>query len=171
MRGLKVTICVFPCYLQFTSILPMTSVSIIEASKLAKVSRKTLYQHIKDGTLSSSKNRKGHTEIEVSELIRVFGEVTLGDSAKVTVGDSGGREVTQSDTVEKADLPLETLIENAKLKAENAQLRERLDEAREDKERLFAQLAEAQATVKLITYNSDNSAEKKGFFARLFGSK
>lgn len=149
----------------------MALVSIIEASKLAKVSRKTIYKHLKEGTLSSSENSHGHKEIDTSELIRVFGSIHLEPPTEVTSGDKENDEkkqgVTQGDTPKN----FETLIENARLKAENNQLRERLDEAKEDKERLFAQLSEAQATVKLITHDKDTATEKKGFFARLFGAK
>ncbi|MFZ6775019.1 hypothetical protein ACO0LB_20140 [Undibacterium sp. SXout7W] len=149
----------------------MALVSIIEAAKLAKVSRKTIYKHLKEGTLSSSENTQGHKVIDTSELIRVFGKIHLDSPEEVTGGDIEGdkkkQEVTQGDTGKD----IETLIENAKLKAENAQLRERLDEAKEDKEKLFAQLSEAQATVKLITHDKDTATEKKGFFARIFGTK
>jgi predicted site-specific integrase-resolvase len=140
----------------------MALVSVIQAAKLAKVSRKTVYQYIADGKLSCSKSHIGKTEIDTSELVRVFGE--LGD---MPLSATGGRKVTAE---KAADSPsIDVILENARLQAENVQLRERLGEARQDKEMLFARLSEAQASLKLLTPVHPGQNDKKGFWARLIG--
>lgn len=53
----------------------MTTHNLSEASKMVGVSRTTLYKKIQRGLLSASVDREGNRIIEVSELIRVFGEL------------------------------------------------------------------------------------------------
>jgi hypothetical protein len=45
-----------------------------QAHKRAKISKKTLLKHLDDGTLSGTRNTRGHWEIDLSELRRVFPE-------------------------------------------------------------------------------------------------
>ena len=72
----------------------MASVTITEASKLAKVSRKTIYAHIKKGKVTSRLDKNGARKIDTSELMRVY-EVTLPSNSKVTPRVTS--EVTQGD--------------------------------------------------------------------------
>ncbi|MBU2788074.1 helix-turn-helix domain-containing protein [Acidithiobacillus sp. VAN18-1] len=53
----------------------MSKLTITEAAKVVGVSRMTLYKHIKSGRLSVEKDQFGKPNIDVSELIRVFGEL------------------------------------------------------------------------------------------------
>lgn len=57
----------------------MNKLNIVEACKLASISRPTLYKYINNGTLSVVKDGK-NTFIEVSELIRVFPGVKLSNN-------------------------------------------------------------------------------------------
>ena len=50
-------------------------VNISEAAKLVNKSPKTLYAAIKSGKLSATSNNNGQKLIEISELIRVYGEL------------------------------------------------------------------------------------------------
>ena len=103
------------------------------------------------------------------ELIRVFGELT-GDMSPDVTGDTKVTSKVTKVTPQDSALSIETLVDNARLKAENSQLRERLDEARQDKEKLDARLSEALASVKLLTHAPQEAGkEKKGLWARLMG--
>lgn len=86
-------------------------VNITEASKLAGVSRTYLYKkYINTGTLSVTKDERGHKVIDVSELIRVFGKL------KGVNDDSN--EIAPNDTTDNSILQqkIELLQEQIKLK-------------------------------------------------------
>lgn len=53
----------------------MSIVSISEASRLTGKTRATIHRHINTGKLSKSPNNSGGYGIEISELIRVYGEL------------------------------------------------------------------------------------------------
>jgi len=53
---------------------PRQTVTIIEAARRGFASRPTLYRAIKEGRLSAKKAKGGGKVIDVSELVRVFGE-------------------------------------------------------------------------------------------------
>jgi excisionase family DNA binding protein len=54
----------------------MASHSVTEAAKLAGVTRRTIYRHIKAGKLSASVTGGDNTVIETSELLRVYGALS-----------------------------------------------------------------------------------------------
>lgn len=51
----------------------MAYVSLSEAARLAGISRSTLYERIKNGQLSTTRSHNGKPTVQISELIRVFG--------------------------------------------------------------------------------------------------
>lgn len=53
----------------------MPAVSLTEAARLAGVSRKTVQRRVSDGVLSVSHGVQGEKTVEISELIRVFGQL------------------------------------------------------------------------------------------------
>lgn len=56
----------------------MATVSISEAARLAQVSRKTIQRHIASGKLSATLSQGSDTsarQVEISELIRVYGQL------------------------------------------------------------------------------------------------
>lgn len=55
----------------------MSKVSISEASRLTNKTRKTVYKYIQDGLLTVSMDTQGKKVIDISELIRVFGEIEM----------------------------------------------------------------------------------------------
>ena len=55
----------------------MSKVSISEASRLSNKTRKTIYKYIQDGLLTVSMDTQGKKVIDISELIRVFGEIEM----------------------------------------------------------------------------------------------
>lgn len=64
----------------------MASHSVIEAAKLAGVTRRTIYRHIKAGKLSASVTGGDNTVIETSELLRVYGVLSQPEPEKVSTG-------------------------------------------------------------------------------------
>lgn len=103
----------------------MTLVSISDAAKLVRRDRKTLYRDIKKGKLSATVGDSGMSQVETSELIRVYGALnTIGDknatNATETMPQHETPHATHSDSADSA------LI--AALQAENKQLHERIKE-------------------------------------------
>ncbi|WP_089797790.1 helix-turn-helix domain-containing protein [Halomonas korlensis] len=73
--------------------------TITEAAKLYGKQRKTLYRHIDSGRLSCSVRGDGHRVIDLSELIRCYGETpTRVDTSDtpVTRQDSAGDTLTRA---------------------------------------------------------------------------
>ncbi|EPK2844825.1 helix-turn-helix domain-containing protein [Enterobacter asburiae] len=64
----------------------MASHSVTEAAKLAGVTRRTIYRHIKAGKLSASVTGGDNTIIETSELLRVYGVLSQPEAEKVSTG-------------------------------------------------------------------------------------
>ncbi|EJQ0795134.1 TPA: helix-turn-helix domain-containing protein [Enterobacter asburiae] len=64
----------------------MASHSVTEAAKLAGVTRRTIYRHIKAGKLSASVTGGDSTVIETSELLRVYGVLSQPEPDKVSTG-------------------------------------------------------------------------------------
>jgi hypothetical protein len=99
----------------------MTQLTILEATKFCGKDRKTLYNAIKSGKLSATKSTSGVLQIEVTELIRIYGE-------------SSTKHV-ERDSIETVSIPqVETTISTnneAVLRMEIESLKLRL----EDKER------------------------------------
>lgn len=55
----------------------MAKISVAEAAKLTGKSVKTIYRHIDTGKLSSSQNDNGSKSIDISELQRVYGNLSM----------------------------------------------------------------------------------------------
>lgn len=54
-----------------------TRLNLTQAAKAAGVTRRTLYNHISQGKVTASRDEKNNPVIDVSELIRVYGNVNL----------------------------------------------------------------------------------------------
>ena len=115
----------------------MRQVSVSEAAQLVGRDRKSLYRAIKQGRLSATHNATGEKQIDIAELIRVYGELSDRRDSVETVS------TPQRETVNE-------IVRIAALEAEIANLRERLD----DKERHIDDMRNA---MKLLEYK----AEKK----------
>ncbi|EFH4100654.1 TPA: helix-turn-helix domain-containing protein [Citrobacter freundii] len=64
----------------------MASHTVTEAAKLAGVTRRTIYRHISTGKLSATVTSEGHTQIDTSELLRVYGALSQPETEKVSTG-------------------------------------------------------------------------------------
>lgn len=74
----------------------MAIVSISEASKLVAKSRRTIQRHIAQGKLSKVTDATGSAGVDTSELIRVYGVLTIDDMAH-----DEPEKMSQADTSEK----------------------------------------------------------------------
>jgi hypothetical protein len=66
----------------------MAIVSISEAARLTGKSTKTLYRMVSHGKLSVSQDESGVKTVDISELVRVFGELTGHDETREAVSMS-----------------------------------------------------------------------------------
>ena len=94
----------------------MPKVSIAEAAKLTGKTRRTIDRHLKDGNLSSETDGNGVRKIDVSELIRYYGQL------KGSVSDKIVSESTVESETEIEFLKRELAVEKSKTE----QLQERL---------------------------------------------
>ena len=102
----------------------MALVSIAEAAKLVGKDRKTLYRDATKGRLTMSQDATGVRQVDIAELIRVYGELRDTRHSPATVA------LPQNETQNATDATASKL---ALLEAENAHLRERLA----DKEKMI----------------------------------
>jgi len=98
-----------------------TRLNLTQAAKAAGVTRRTLYNHINQGKVTASRDEKNNPVIDVSELIRVYGNVNLPVKKFPTV--------SQRENIQKNFTPdaLETL------RAELADLRQAVTMMLDDK--------------------------------------
>lgn len=150
----------------------MAKVSISEAARLAGISRQHLYKkHITPGNLSVETDRAGKKQIDVAELMRIFGELNV-DKADSNLDDSPLQGAT-----------VENMREIARLETEAESLREQLGKAEDREARLLRQLDQQQAharqlaeqlatATKLLEHRPAPETappKKRGLFARIFG--
>ena len=100
----------------------MAQVSISEAARLTKKSRRTIQRYVATGKLSLSHNDTKEKSIDISELIRVFGEINKNE---VTPNDTP-KKVTMSHYVTHNND--NSKLENELLKKEIAFLKQRLED-------------------------------------------
>ena len=122
-------------------------VTIAEAAKLVGKSRRTVYRDVSSGRLSVSHDGAGVAQVDISELIRVYGEIKGERHSVVTVQtpqrgtDDGASRVTA-------------------MEVEIAQLRERLA----DKDRHIDDL---RSSIRLLE-NKVQKADKRPWLLRMF---
>ena len=87
----------------------MALVSISEAARLTGKSTKTLYRLVSQGRLSVSLDENGIKTVDVSELVRVFGDL------------SGPGETRETVSMSQSEIDIETRLRQ--LEKENAELR------------------------------------------------
>ncbi len=126
----------------------MTFVSVPEAARLIKRDRKVLYRdYIATGKLSASKNARGRMQIDLSELIRVFGSAVI--ATDVT---ENSVTMSQTETVNVAEKTTPGELE--KLRVEVAELRARLEEK-------DANLADLRQAMKLLEHKKDTEKRRR----------
>ena len=148
----------------------MTSaVSISEAARLTGKNRRTLHRHIEAGRLSVSHDASGAPQIEIVELLRVYGPLKHAPKSQdVSVGEV---EVeSQQATPEAPAMPQANNLELVTLRAEVDKLQALL----EAKERHIQSLDRALLAIEHTTktpqpHETYKAPEPKGFWRSLLG--
>lgn len=102
-------------------------VNITKASKLAGIGRDTLYKnYIDKGKISVSRDERNRPMIDTAEILRVFGRLhSVGTTLKENI------QTIQENTLPNIHNTPDFSAQIAQLQAENALLKERLSETRE----------------------------------------
>ena len=83
-------------------------VNISEAARIASKTRRTIYKHINQGKLSSSRDSKGNRGVDLTELIRVYGS-DVKPPGNVGGEDGIHKEYASVSNSEKMDLLLKKI--------------------------------------------------------------
>lgn len=67
--------------------------SVSEAARLCGKSPRTIYKHIRAGTLSAQRSASGTMTVETSELIRAYGEIHEQGAENATDGHSQAQQM------------------------------------------------------------------------------
>ncbi|EEL8375402.1 hypothetical protein [uncultured Leclercia sp.] len=139
-----------------------TRLNLTQAAKAAGITRRTLYNHINQGKVTASRDGKNNPVIDVSELIRVYGNVSLPVKKIPTVSQ---RKNTQDNFTSE---PLEAVRrELAELKASVTLLLE--DKVAREEERQRHESERLQLQEEITRLKSELDAERhKGFWSRVF---
>lgn len=138
------------------------------AAQLAGVARSTLYKDIEDGKLSAALDGKGRKVIDVAELERVYGALSLDDtepSEDVRVRHIETDEKDASDNT----LQHEVAFLRERLQEKDARLREKdatIDDLRGERDRLLTLLEEQTVSVKLLTDERVRKEPKRRWWSR-----
>lgn len=155
----------------------MTYLKLSEAARQVGISRPTIYKYAAEGRISVTKDRLGHKQVQLSELLRVFGELSPETQKTVNTdntADSFSSLRQSKKTAETSSLSA-ILVELERTKAqleskavETALLRERVEEfkARErtnqdERSRLMAMLEQSQRLLAAPTPATRAPARKK----------
>ncbi len=138
--------------------------NINQAAKAVGVARSTLYRDIQEGKVSVGKDGRGKPYVDVSELERAYGGVTLSDTSEsVLIGQTDTQQKNRKDnTLQRETDLLREQIEL--LKSERDDLRRRLDDETEER-----RTAQSKLTA-LLTDQREKEAQQKpasGFRVRL----
>ncbi|EPM0831899.1 helix-turn-helix domain-containing protein [Klebsiella pneumoniae] len=139
--------------------------NLTQAAEAVGITRKTLYSHIDKGLVSVTR-QQGKRYVDVSELIRYYGSVSLSEEKVNTVTRSQTKH--NDDTIlamQRELVELRKLIERQQLLLEDKQEADRL------REQVTGLQNERDATAQeLEKVKSELEAErKKGFWSKFFG--
>lgn len=135
----------------------MAKLNISQAAKAVGKSRRTIQNHIKQGKLSCETDGNGNKVIDTSELMRVYGEVQ--DSFTGNTHEQK-KENTQQFTAHYAEL----------LQQKINDLEKQVKELEQDREERRDREAKLLGIVKQQNVLLEDKRERKGFWARVFGT-
>ncbi|WP_455815740.1 hypothetical protein [Pseudomonas graminis] len=142
-----------------------TRLNLTQAAKAAGITRRTLYNHINQGKVTASRDEKNSPVIDVSELIRAYGNVNLPVKKIPTVLH---RENTQKnftpDALETVRNELAELKQAVTLMLEDKTAREEERRRGEDERR------QLQEEVKRLGEQLEQE-KTRGLWSRIFAGK
>ncbi len=140
----------------------MSDVSVTKAAELSGVSRQTLYNDMESGKLSFTPKGKNGRVINVAELERVYGSLSLGEKGDKDVSrsvKSGQNELT---------LPENQLIELIKLREKLSGLESLTDQQQDEIENLRKSLDKAQDSHQRLLEDKREDKEKTDSWKKSF---
>ena len=139
-----------------------TRLNLTQAAKAAGITRRTLYNHINQGKVTASRDEKNNPVIDVSELIRVYGNVNVPVKKIPTVSHRENTQVNFTpDGLETMRTELAELKQAVTLMLEDKTARE--DERRRGEE----ERQQLQAEIRRL--GEELQREKnRGLWSRLF---
>ena len=145
----------------------MSKVSISEASRLTNKTRKTIYKYIQDGLLTVSMDTQGKKVIDISELIRVFGEIEMPEYTGVNNTEVSNN--IHQVTLESIQLIAEKDVEIARLQSLLAGKDELLNSKNDQIKTLEKSLHLLEDLTNKIPVQVTQEPVQKGFWKRLLG--
>ena len=145
----------------------MSKVSISEASRLTNKTRKTIYKYIQDGLLTVSMDTQGKKAIDISELIRVFGEIEMPEYTEVNNTEVSNN--IHQVTLESIQLIAEKDVEIARLQSLLAGKDELLNSKNDQIKTLEKSLHLLEDLTNKIPVQVTQEPVQKGFWKRLLG--
>lgn len=145
----------------------MSKVSISEASRLTNKTRKTIYKYIQDGLLTVSMDTQGKKVIDISELIRVFGEIEMPEYTEVNNTEVSNN--IHQVTLESIQLIAEKDVEIARLQSLLVGKDELLNSKNDQIKALEKSLHLLEDLTNKIPVPITQEPVQKGFWKRLLG--
>ena len=145
----------------------MSKVSISEASRLTNKTRKTVYKYIQDGLLTVSMDTQGKKVIDISELIRVFGEIEMPEYTEVNNTEVSNN--IHQVTLDSIQLIAEKDVEIARLQSLLAGKDELLNSKNDQIKTLEKSLHLLEDLTNKIPVPVTQEPVQKGFWKRLLG--
>ncbi|HBQ2909806.1 TPA: helix-turn-helix domain-containing protein [Klebsiella pneumoniae] len=141
--------------------------NLTQAAEAVGITRKTLYSHIDKGLVSVTR-QQGKRYVDVSELIRHYGSVSLPEEKVNTITRSQTKHDDDAISAMQRELvELRKLIEKQQLLLEDKQeadrLREQMTGLQNERDAAAQELEKVKAELE--------AERKKGFFGRLFSLK
>ena len=145
----------------------MSKVSISQASRLTNKTRKTIYKYIQDGLLTVSMDTQGKKVIDISELIRVFGEIEMPEYTVVNNPEISNN--IHQVTLKSIQLIAEKDVEIAKLQSLLSGKDELLNAKNEQIKTLEKSLHLLEDLTNKIPVPTTQEPTQKGFWKRFLG--
>lgn len=139
--------------------------SVTEAAKMAGVTRRTIYRYLNSGKLSAAVTSGDSTQIETSELLRVFRNLSQSEDAKVSTESQGNEPQYVTRLLEEMSRLREIVESQQTLLLEDKQSREKQNAERLQQSELIEQLQRERDALSQAL----DTERKKGFWKKLFG--
>ena len=139
--------------------------SVTEAAKMAGVTRRTIYRYLKSGKLSAAVTGGDHTQIETSELLRVFGSLSQPKAEEVSTESQENVPEYVTRLLDEMSRLREIIESQQTLLLEDKQSREQQDAERQQQSDLIEQLQRERD----VLSQALETECKKGFWKKLFG--
>lgn len=124
-----------------------TQLTVSEAAQHVGVTRQTIFKAVKTGKLSATQNKRGHLQINVVELLRVYGELQSPEQvAKNTINNKQQLPTLTATAALQLDLERMKLqlqmrdFELQKMREHVDELKKREQQANEERLRMFGLL-------------------------------